>query len=700
VDRQGRAYQGNVERTVRASEGQQKLNQARRAVLDAVDGRIADREVPSVLVDLLNPGWRNLLVHAHLRHGADSAEWRRWLYVLDQLAAALSGRSPLAAEQTVKLLDDVTAGLESISFDPARRGVLLGTLRDALAAAARGSAAPGMRVDGGTTANVLGLDGVIAEANPTPVGQVDDAEWAKALERARRLKPGDWIALTEKGDKPSIVTIAFIGDEHASFVLVNRKGIKVRDVPLRDMARGLVDGSISVLDEFDLPLMERATHRMLQNMHNQLAYLAAHDELTGLINRKEFEKRVDRAIATARAQDYHHVVTYLDVDQFKVVNNTAGHAAGDVLLKQLAALLKRELRGTRHTLARLGGDEFGVLLERTSDEEGKEVADRQLDAIRRMRFDHEAHHFSVTASIGLVAVDSSTPDGGVALKLADAACYAAKDAGRNRVQVHAGTDVRLTARRGVMEWVTQIDRALDEDRLILNCQRIAPIRDDGDQQAHYEILLTMVDQNGNIMPPKDFVAAAETYNRMAAVDRWVVRHALNWMATHRRELESVGGFSVNLSGHSVNDEGFADFVLRQFSNTRVPTGKICFELTETAAIANLESAIAFMNKMTLIGCKFSLDDFGSGLSSYSYLRNLPVDYVKIDGVFVKDLATTPGDYAVVKSINEIAHFMGKKTVAEYVENNDILEQLREIGVDYAQGYGIERPRRLEEFFKF
>ncbi len=247
-----------------------------------------------------------------------------------------------------------------------------------------------------------------------------------------------------------------------------------------------------------------------------------------------------------------------------------------------------------------------------------------------------------------------------------------------------------------MEWVSEIDRALDENRLVLNCQRIAPIGSDPDTEAHYEILLTMLDDRGEMIAPTDFIFAAESYNRMAAVDQWVIEHALAWMSKNRATLDRIGGISINISGHSINDEGFADFVLRQFSTSRVPTGKVCFEITETAAIANLDNAVNFINKMKLIGCKFSLDDFGTGLSSYSYLRNLPVDFIKIDGVFVKDLSDNPGDYAVVKSINEIGHFMGKKTIAEFVENDEILEQLREIGVDYAQGYGIERPCLLEQ----
>jgi EAL domain-containing protein (putative c-di-GMP-specific phosphodiesterase class I) len=300
--------------------------------------------------------------------------------------------------------------------------------------------------------------------------------------------------------------------------------------------------------------------------------------------------------------------------------------------------------------------------------------------------------------MGLVFIDQTTESVDAAMQFADEACYTAKDAGRNRMQEYELGDASMMRRHGVMEWVTELDKALNEDRLILNCQRITPINRNGVTGAddHYEILLTMRDELGETMPPTDFIIAAETYNRMTAIDRWVIESVLSWMALNRDQLDHFGGFSINVSGHSVNDETFPDFVLEQFSATQAPTGKVCFEITETAAIANLDNAIDFMNRMKIIGCQFSLDDFGTGLSSYSYLRNLPVDFVKIDGVFVKDIANNPGDYAVVRSINEIGHYMGKKTIAEYVEDDEVLKLLREIGVDYAQGYRIERPLPLDE----
>lgn len=705
VDRQSKAFRGNVERTVRASEGQQKLAGARRAVVGALSERIEGQQVPKLLLDLLNPGWRNLMVHTHLRNGMDSNEWRDGLAVVDQLQAQLSGASQPGSDDYIEpetLLKQVVEGLNSISFEPGKRTPLVMKLSDALIGDTTGekTEVQSVSVEVGAAAQALGLSGMLPDADPE-IESDDEQErnsWETALDRARRLSVGEWLAMSDEAGKPLILSVAFVGEDYANFVLVNRKGVKVRELELKEMADGLHDGGITLLDDFDLPLMERASQRMLQNMHNKLTYQASHDELTDLSNRREFERGLSDAIKASRADGGQHMLLYLDLDQFKIVNNTSGHTAGDALLKMVGARLSDGLADADALVARLGGDEFGVLVSDIESEGARELAQRVLGLVREQRFDWEDKHYSLSASIGLVFIDEGTADTDAAMRCADEACYAAKDAGRNRIQEYELSDSRMMRRHGVMEWVTQLDKAVEDDRLVLNCQRIAPVQNGGSNYAksHYEILLTMEDDLGDIMPPSEFILAAETYNRVTVIDRWVVEHVLRWMAEHRDDLDSFGGFAINVSGHSINDETFPDFVLEQFSKTQAPTGKICFEITETAAIGNLDNARDFMNRMKIIGCRFSLDDFGTGLSSYSYLRNLPVDFVKIDGVFVKDLANNPGDYAVVRSINEIGHYMGKQTIAEYVENDEILAQLKEIGVDYAQGYGIEKPCRLAD----
>jgi len=702
VERQAKAYRGNVERTVRASEGQQKLARARRAVARQLEPRLAGKDVPELFLRLMNPGWRNLLVHTHLRHGPNSNEWRDAAATAEEVLAQLTGDSKPGSSGFVQpetLLKRVVAGLNSISFEPGKRTPLVMGLSDALVGDTTGAKAKVKvtKIGANETEKALGLEGLLPDASPAIETDDEDIRknWSRALDRARRMNVGEWLAMSDEQGRPLILSVAFIGDDYAFFVLVNRKGVKSREIPLREMADGLHDGRVTLLDDFDLPLMERASQRMLQNMHNQLTFQAAHDDLTKLLNRKEFERNLAAAIESAKATSAQHVLFYLDLDQFKIVNNSSGHTAGDELLKLVGQRLVEGLQDVPAKVARLGGDEFGVLITDMENEPSREIAERLLKLVREQRFDWEDRHYSLSVSIGVVFIDEGTPDADAAMRSADEACYAAKDAGRNRVQEYELGDARMMRRRGVMEWVTQLDKAIDDGRLILNCQRIAPVPVASNGFAsHYEILLTMRDELGDLMPPSEFILAAETYNRVTMVDRWVVENVLKWMADNRSSLDNFGGFAINVSGHSVNDESFADFVLEQFSRMQAPTSKVCFEITETAAIANLDNARDFMNRMKIIGCRFSLDDFGTGLSSYSYLRNLPVDYVKIDGVFVKDLNNNPSDYAVVRSINEIGHYLGKKTIAEFVENDAILSQLREIGVDYAQGYGIEKPGLL------
>ena len=702
IDRQTRAYRGNVERTVRASEGQQKLARARRAVLAEMEERIGDQENPELLVEMLSPGWRNLMVHTHLRHGPDSPEWRDALGVVEQVKEHLAGAADPEDPGYVEpdeVLKRIVKGLNDISFDPAKRTPLVMKLSSAMVGDASGEKAHAkfVHTEKDEVLSALGLEGLLPDTDPSLDTEDEELQnsWTSALERARRIQVGEWLATSDDSGRPLILTVAFVGDQYTHFVLVNRKGVKSKELSLKELSDGLHKGEITLLDDYDMPLMERASQRMLQNMHNQLAYQASHDELTELLNRREFERSIDKAISKAKASHSQSGLFHIDLDQFKIINNTSGHNAGDELLKYIGGILVKTTETYDAKVARLGGDEFGVLVDGLGSEDMRRVGEEILEAIRGEKFRWEERTHSLSTSVGLVFVDESSNTQEL-LVSAEEACYTAKEAGRNRLQEYELGHQKMMHRQGVMEWVTKLDKALEEESLILNCQRIAPVGTESTVLPHYEILLTLRDESGEIISPADFILAAETYNRMVQVDRWVIKNTFAWISEHRDQLDSIEMFSINVSGHSVNDEGFADFVLDQFSSSQTPTGKVCFEITETAAIGSIDNAIDFMNRMKIIGCKFSLDDFGTGLSSYSYLRNLPVDYVKIDGVFVKDLADSPGDYAVVRSINEIGHYMGKKTIAEYVENEKILEQLSEIGVDYAQGYGISRPHPLSE----
>ena len=431
----------------------------------------------------------------------------------------------------------------------------------------------------------------------------------------------------------------------------------------------------------------------MRAMALQLGYQASHDELTGLINRREFENRVELALMSARGDKVQHAMCYLDLDQFKVVNDTCGHVAGDELLRQLASLLKLEIR-SGDTLARLGGDEFGVLYTNCSVDKAKELAEKLRLVINDFQFNWENKSFAVGVSIGLVAVDQHSNLHGL-LSAADTACYVAKDEGRNRIHSFNDNNDALAERKGQMQWVHKITRALEEGRFEVYCQKMMSF--DESLASHFEMLVRMVDEDGVIIPPLAFIPAAERYNLMTWVDRWVIRHTFKSITellqtTNDRNLL----FAINVSAQSLCDDEFLPYVQEQFNEYQLSPSLICFEVTETSAIVNLTRAQHLMTQLKKMGCYFSLDDFGSGLSSFSYLKNLKVDFLKIDGAFVRDIVDDPIDKALVESINQVGHVMGIKTIAEYVETPEILQELKQMGVDFVQGYEIAKPVPIKE----
>lgn len=428
-------------------------------------------------------------------------------------------------------------------------------------------------------------------------------------------------------------------------------------------------------------------------LSEELSYQATHDALTGLVNRSEFERRLQRVIEANQSTPGEHAICYLDLDQFKIINDTCGHLAGDELLRQLSEILLSKVR-KRDTLARLGGDEFGVLMEHCDIAHARRVTDSLRAIVEEFRFVWQDKKFSIGVSIGLVPISVEIGNVNEILSAADAACYAAKDAGRNRVHIYSVDDKQVSQHRGEMKWVAKINRALEEDLFVLYYQKIVPVEQSKEHGEHYELLIRMLGKDGDIIPPGAFLPAAERFGLSTKIDHWVVSSAFSWMEIHPAKLKKLELCTINLSGQTLGNDEFMEYLINKLDENLVDPNKICFEITETSAVANLANAIRFIKKIREKGCRFALDDFGSGVSSFGYLKNLPVDYLKIDGSFVRDIKTDRTDRAMVKSINEIGHIMGKKTIAEFVENDAILQELKKIGVDYAQGYGIAKPRAL------
>lgn len=432
-----------------------------------------------------------------------------------------------------------------------------------------------------------------------------------------------------------------------------------------------------------------------RHLSERLSHQASHDALTDLINRYEFERRLRQAMRRAEVEGVTNALFFLDLDEFKIVNDTCGHVAGDEMLKQISSLIRSCIRNN-DTLARLGGDEFALLLEACPAESARKLAEKIREAIREFRFHWEGQVFNLGVSIGVVPFDAEQQDIDGLMSAVDTACYAAKEAGRNRVHMAEPGDPEVGRHLIAMQWQQRLRDALDNERFFLAWQPMLKLGDPASVERQFEVLLRMRDETGQVIPPGEFLPAAERFGIIREMDRWVLETTLNWLTAMPDRLDSIDHVSVNVSGVTMNDEGFTEDVIRLLDKHAIPAGKLCLEITETAVITNIAAAQAMMETLNERGCRFALDDFGRGVSSFAYLNSLPVDCVKIDGAFVRDMDTNPVHAAMVRSINDIAHAMGKQTVAEFVETSTVCDMLAELGVDFAQGYGIGRPAPLGE----
>jgi len=460
------------------------------------------------------------------------------------------------------------------------------------------------------------------------------------------------------------------------------------------------DGNIFPIEDSTAPIKDRDNKTIgaiivfhdvskARSLTRELEWHASHDPLTGLTNRREFETRLNNLLKTSKQNNSIHALLYIDLDQFKIVNDTCGHIAGDELLRHVAALLALCL-DSEDVLARLGGDEFGVLLENYSQEKAFKVAEEILKNIQEFRFFWKEHIFLIGGSIGQATISKLNKNSIEILRNADTACYVAKDKGRNRIHIFEESS-DIARHQGEMKWVSRITYALEKDRFVLYRQKIISFKKN--KSDHYEILLRMIDENGDLVLPGPFISAAERYDLMNTIDQWVINKVFSSNSDLLIGDDVV--YSINLSGQSLSTESFLHFVITHLEKSGVKPEKICFEITETAAITNLSGAIRFINTLKKIGCKFSLDDFGMGLSSFSYLKQLPVNYIKIDGSFIKDILEDPMDYAIVEAINQIGHVLGLETIAECVESEEIFYKLKYMGVDYGQGIYIKKPEPFE-----
>ena len=685
VERPLRTRAVNMQKVLQQCEGTQKLERAQRAVRRELDRRVAGRRLPDLVGRFLDQGWRHLLVLVYLRVGPKDDQWRRGLGVVDRLLAAM-GRDddrPRPIPEPEKVLAHIERQLTAFGrYTPAMKE-LVTRIRDLVMAVCRDGELPEQ-----------------LEMIPMPEARdTSDEELSRISQRwvgqAKLLRVGDWVFFSGKSGTPEPLRLQWIAEDRSRFVFVNRSGIKARDLSLVELARHLEAAAAGVTEDLDAPLTERQWQKKLQEMHDELVRYATHDSLTGCLNRKAMRRRLDGLPQGRAAEGQTHVVCYFAMDGFKVVNATLGHDAGDQLLQDFSRMLT-DAAGEQGAVGRMGGDEFAVLLPDRGAEGGRTFAEDLCERLHAHRVGKGKDRVSVSASVGVVpfALVEQGPD--TVLKDADEACLAAKQAGGNRVHVLTHDDTQLAELRSSMARAARVDSALESGTLRLRAQRITPLDPGGTALPYYEVLVAIQGAQEEIIPPAEFIPAAERFGRMTAVDRWVIREVLSWCSDHPRAMSELAGVTINLSGPTLNDETFAPYLAAELAAKRVPGNKVCFEVTETAAVQNLGRAADLIEEVKELGCLFSLDDFGTGLSSYSYLKNLPVDFLKIDGQFVRDITTDEADYAMVRSINELGHFLGKRTVAEFVESEEILSRLTEIGLDYGQGYAIARPIPLGE----
>ncbi len=528
--------------------------------------------------------------------------------------------------------------------------------------------------------------GVILSMNPVAeilTGVFEDEAQGKNVDQVFKL-------IDEKTQEPILCPV---------LKCLDRKDVVINDVDHMlqgsDSSFSITDSVAPIFDEDENLLGTILVFRdvtQARSLSAELNWQALHDPLTGLANRRKFEGEMKSLLIKAKSDDLQHHLLYLDLDQFKVVNDTCGHDAGDELLVQITDVLDKKTRKT-DLLARLGGDEFGLLLESCDAEHALVVANNLRQAVEDFRFAWQTQTFRIGVSIGIAAITGEEAKDSEILSAADAACYIAKETGRNRVHFHQSDSSASAVHQKEMQWISRLQTALDNDNFELYLQRIQDANTLSVVSNHYEVLLRMVGEEGQIIPPGAFLPAAERFNLIGSVDRWVVENVFKKLKIIRHRYNDIDklSLSINLSGASMGDNEFLERICQLLDESSYSAESFCFEITETAAITNLKHAQVFLSKLQSKGCKIALDDFGSGLSSFAYLKSLPIDVIKIDGYFVKDIANDEIDKVFVESINKMGQVMGLTTVAEFVENEDILKILSEIGVNYAQGFGIHKP---------
>lgn len=674
IDRQNLVYRRNVERVTAAAEGAQKVAESKKAVAGVLDQRLGGRKVPRAVLSLLDGGWRDLLSLTWIRQGPDSQLWQDYLAVIDSLLAFAD--DPNSSINLPELLRVIQDGLASISSNHMPSSQIRDELKQFLV---RGpDKVPDM---------VEVPAGAAVKPDAVKLSDREQRSLQRWINRAQQLRTGDWLRDQERPDEPQYIRLVWIARGFSRFVFVNHQGMRVVELELEALARQMRKGIIVPDNQYERPLVDESIDRMVRKVYDQLSWASTHDELTGLLGRREFERMLDQQLA--RQEDERSLVR-LDLRRFRLLNDTAGYQAGDETLKRVADIL-REHVGDGMPVARLAGNEFAMLV---PSEKAVTAAENLVRAVEQAEFRFEGRAYKLSASAGVVPTLPALVSAERWLRASEQALGAARQKGHGKVSEYT-LDAGDQARQEQIAAKVASLSNLNEERMLLRCQKIIPLHPGAAMAAQYEVLISMYDDEGTLITGRDFVRMAERYDRMQAVDRWVVGHMLDWLREQAPDPRHFGGVCINLSGYSMNDQSLLEFIYEKLSENDAPIERLWFELTEASAITDVQSVADFILEMKELGCRFCLGNFGSGPSSFEFMRSLPVDLIKIDSAFTGQVATSETDRAMVRSMVDMAHYMNREVIASQVESRDVLDMLRQLGVDYAQGFVVEKPRLLD-----
>lgn len=695
-------FERNIERLRETCEGQYRIQINREKVESAINERLSGRSVPYVIRNFVDCGWRDLMYFSLMKEGEESKGWNIALVLLEDLIRLLSSkkiRMDALRMMPDKMMVLIERGLLKVTTpqNARQQKELIPQLK--LLLTRKVHLTPDDFEPWQGTAirpQVAVSEPEALRINISAITDQDDGvkpHLEKWYGRAEALALGSWLDFQlESGDRMA-GRLLWRAEDDSRLVFVNRQGMKLSDISMQELAEGLHRGDVLILTTEEEPSIERGLDSLVQEVYSELANEVSRDELTNLLTRREIERLLDRYLEDVHVGKPEFSVIYVRVDQLSSINASCGYEAGDEVLKQLADRLFDSSK-TDENVGRSSGTDFVVALLNASPKAVLKEADRLLASIMSYRFEWEKMQFNVGASIGVVEVDEHYQSVDSILMDAQSACLTAMEAGGNRIQVYSEQEQSIQRQQNRIVWASRVDEVLENNSLRLKVQKIAPTESaqaasNAPLVPHFEVLIGSLGENvGSVF---DFISAAERYKRMSQVDRWIVRKVCEWMDQNRDFVNTIGGLSINLSGNSLNDGEFIDHLFEVFAETQVPCDKLCFEITETVALSNLNDTVDFMKEMKNLGCRFAMDDFGTGMSSFAYLKHLPVDYLKVDGAFVKDMQSSRHDMAMVKSITDMGHLLGKKVVAEYVVDATTMAHLESIGVDYCQGYYIEEP---------